>query len=133
VSDQLDYEGWQPEESARLLDTLMFDVLSAGVKRAGDVPVILVNEPIFIAEGRNHLIRYNAFYPRWAYDEYREWMAEWTEKENLPLLDYWKDLPPLGFSDQNFHRSSSGEEQFAKLLAPEISRLGCSRQNSQPQ
>jgi hypothetical protein len=127
VSDDLDYEGWQPEESARLFDSLMFDVLLAGVKIAGEVPVVLVNEPIFIAEGRNHLIRYNAFYPRWAYDEYRQWMVERTEQESLPLLDYWNMLPPAGFSDQNFHRSSAGEEKFAKLLAPEISRLVCSR------
>ena len=86
---------------------------------------VLINEPIFLAEGRNHLIRYNAFYPRWAYDEYRQWIVEWAEKEKLPLLDYWNALPPVGFSDQNFHRSSSGEQQFANLLAPEINRLVC--------
>ena len=126
VGGHLDYEGWQPEESARLFDSLALDVLLAGVQIAGDVPVVLINEPVFLAEGRNHLLRYNAFYPRWAYDEYRQWMAEWTEKEKLTLLDYWNALPPIGFSDQNFHRSSAGEEQFAKLLAPEISRLVCS-------
>jgi hypothetical protein len=126
VSDHLEYEGWQPEESARLFDSLMFDVLLAGVEMAGKAPVVLVNEPIFLAEGRNHLIRYNAFYPRWAYDAYRRWITEWAQKENLPLLDYWDALPPSGFSDQNFHRSSPGEEQFARLLAPEINRLVCS-------
>jgi hypothetical protein len=125
VSDHRDYEGWEPEESARLFDSLMLEVLLAGVRIAGDVPVVLVNEPIFLAEGRNHLIRYNAFYPRWAYDEYRQWIVEWARKEKLPLLDYWNALPPAGFSDQNFHRSSSGEQQFANLLAPEINRLVC--------
>ena len=106
VADHLDYEGWQPEESPRLFDSLMVDVLLAGFKIAGDVPVVLLNEPIFIAEGMNHHIRYNSFYPRWAYDEYRQWMVAWAERETLPLLDYWTALAPEGFSDQNFHRSS---------------------------
>ena len=126
VEGHLEYEGRLPEEFVSLSDSLMLDVLSAGYKIAGDAPVVLINEPIFIAEGKNHLIRYNAFYPRWAYDEYRQWMVQWTEKEGLPFLDYWNALPLTGFSDQNFHRSSSGEEQFAKLLAPEIRKLVCS-------
>jgi hypothetical protein len=103
----------------------MLDVLSAGFEVAGRVPVLLVNEPIFVAEGRNHHIRYNAFYPRWIYDEYREFISEWVEKEDHPFLDYWNALPPEGFSDQNFHRSSLGEERFAELLAPEIKKLIC--------
>ena len=127
VTDDVGYEGWQPEESPRLFDSLMFDVLMAGVKMAGEVPVILVNEPIFIAEGRNHLVRYNAFYPRWAYNEYRRRMSEWVATQGLTYLDYWNALPPAGFSDQNFHRSSSGEERFARLLAPAVSRLVCSQ------
>jgi hypothetical protein len=126
VESHLEYEGRLPEESVSLSDSLMLDVLSAGYKLAGDAPVVLINEPIFIAEGKNYLIRYNVFYPRWAYDEYRQWMVQWAEKEGFPFLDYWNALPPTGFSDQNFHRSSSGEEQFAKLLAPEIQKLVCS-------
>ena len=125
VSSQLDYGGWMPEEAVHLLDSLMLDVLSAGIKRAGDVPVVLVNEPIFIAEGRNHDIRYNAFYPRWIYDEYREFISEWSERETHPMLDYWNALSTEGFSDQNFHRSSLGEAHLAQLLAPEIKKLVC--------
>lgn len=125
VDSQLGYEGWKPEESSELFASLSFDVLSAGFKIAGDVPVVLVNEPIFIAEGKNHSIRYNVFYPRWAYDAYRQWMVAWTEKEGQVLLDYWNVLPPAGFSDQNFHRNSLGEKQLATLLAPEIKNLVC--------
>jgi hypothetical protein len=127
VGSNLGYEGWQPEESSSLINSLSLDVLSAGFKIAGDVPVVLVNEPIFIAEGRNHLLRYNAFYPRWAYDAYRQFMVKWTEKEVQPFLDYWDALPPTGFSDQNFHRNSFGEERFSELLAPAIKKLVCSQ------
>lgn len=126
VEGHLEYEGWSPEESVLLFDSLRFDILSVGSELAGEVPVVLVNEPIFIAEGKNHLIRYNPFYPRWAYDAYRERLREWAYKEEQPLLDYWNSLPPMGFSDQNFHRSAVGEAQFAKSLAQEIRNLVCS-------
>jgi hypothetical protein len=125
VTNQLDYDGLLPEESDQHLESLMLDVLSAGFGIAGDVPVILINEPIFLAEGWNQHIRYNAIYPRWIYDEYRTFISEWAEKEDRPLLDYWNALPPDGFSDQNFHRSSLGERRFAELLAPEIKKLVC--------
>jgi hypothetical protein len=125
VDSHLDYSGMLPDESAQLFNSLMLDVLSAGFHIAGNIPVALVNEPIFIAEGRNHLIRYNAIYPRWAYDQYRQFMFEWTAKEGQSLLDYWDDLPPNDFSDQNFHRTPSGEKRFADLLAPEIKKLVC--------
>jgi hypothetical protein len=44
---------------------LAFDLLSAGQRIAGQVPVILVNEPMFVSQGKNSHIRYNFFYPRW--------------------------------------------------------------------
>lgn len=125
VSGQLDYDGLPPEESQQHLDSLMLDVLSAGFGIAGDVPIVLVNEPIFLAEGRNRHIRYNAMYPRWMYDAYRDFISEWAGKENRPLLDYWNALSPAGFSGQNFHRSSLGEARLAELLAPEIKKLVC--------
>jgi hypothetical protein len=52
-----------------LQDTLAFDVLDAGMSIAPNM--VLVNEPMLISDGHNSDIRYNFFYPRWAYDEYR--------------------------------------------------------------
>jgi hypothetical protein len=51
-------------------------VLAATLERAGDVPVLLINEPMFISSGQNSDLRYNSFYPRWAYDQYRAMLAE---------------------------------------------------------
>ena len=42
--------------------------------RAAPLPPSL--EPMLISAGKNSDIRYNFFYPRWAYDEYRRQMAE---------------------------------------------------------
>ena len=114
-----------PGEEKQHLDSLMLQIISAGFDIAGDVPVVLVNEPIFLAEGRNHDIRYNAIYPRWIYDEYRVFMTEWAENKKYPYLDYWNALPPDGFSDQNFHRSSQGEQRLAEMLIPDLKKLVC--------
>src|SRR5574341_212629 len=62
-------------QDASLQDALAFDVLDAGMSTA-PVPTILVNEPILISNGLNSDIRYNFFYPRWAYDEYRQLLTE---------------------------------------------------------
>jgi len=125
VEGDLEYEGWLFADRPALIDSLLMDVLSAGFDVAGEVPVVLVNEPIFIANGKNHLVRYNGLYPRWAYDEYRQFMLEWTEAHSYRLLDYWNAFPPKEFYDPIFHLRLSGVKQFAKLLAPEINKLVC--------
>ena len=56
-----------------LQDKLAFDVLDAGMSITPNM--LLVNEPILISNGANSDIRYNFFYPRWAYDEYRSMLA----------------------------------------------------------
>ncbi|HMB24278.1 MAG TPA: hypothetical protein VKP08_15650 [Anaerolineales bacterium] len=125
VEDSLDYEGKSPDDATDLFNSLLMNVVSTAYDVAGDVPVILVNEPIFVADGENHLVRYNGFYPRWVYDEYREFLGRWAQEHDRPLLDYWDTIPPEDFSDAYFHRRVSGEERFSKLLAPDIERLAC--------
>ncbi len=125
VGNDIHYGNLLPGESSRLFDSLLLDVLSAGYRVAGNVPVVLVNEPMFVAEGKNHLLRYNDSYPRWIYDDYRQFMLEWTETHEHVFLDYWNALPPNDFADRNFHRNPIGEEKFAEQLASEIKNLAC--------
>lgn len=125
VPDSLVYEEKYPEDASVLFDSLLMNVLTTAYDVAGEVPIILVNEPIFVAEGENHLVRYNGFYPRWVYDEYRRFLSDWTEKYDHELLDYWNALPPEDFADGYFHRRLSGEKHFASLLATEIGKLVC--------
>ncbi len=99
-----------------VVDDLAFEVLSAGVALAGDVPVLIVNEPIFISAGRNSHIRYNFFYPRWAYDAYRNLLAEYTAAHGLSYLDLWDSVPPDEFTNSAIHYTPAG----AKLVAERI-------------
>ena len=62
--DLMDEQAFYGLEPPALKESdLAFDVLEAGVKLAGDVPVMLVNEPIYLSDGQNSDIRYNFYYP----------------------------------------------------------------------
>jgi hypothetical protein len=109
------WKGFTPETLTA--DALAFDVLAAGIDAAGSVPLLLVNEPIFIADGANSDLRYNAWYPIWAYDAYREWLQAESERRGWRLLDLWDALAGARFTDSPVHRDPEGERQVAALLS----------------
>lgn len=97
---------------------LAFDVLLAGRAMAGDVPIVLVNEPMFISDGLNSHLRYNFFYPRWAYDSYRSLLIDTIQAHDWPLLDTWQAIPPQHFTDSPVHMTAEGTRLFADMLIP---------------
>lgn len=102
------------------IDDLAFDVLAAGIEMAGDVPVLLVNEPMFISDGENSDLRYNFFYPRWAYDLYREMLLTQAEAGGWWLLDVWDVLPPDVFTDTPVHVTPEGARAYAARVIEAI-------------
>ncbi len=118
LSAEQDYYGLQP--TTLQTDDLAFDVLAAGIQRAAPVPVLIVNEPMFISTGENHEIRYNFFYPRWVYDAYRQLLAEQATQQGWPYLDLWQAVDNQEFTNSAIHITPSGSVQLANTLAPEI-------------
>ena len=102
------------------MDNLTFDVLRAGVARAGGVPVVVINEPIFISDGANSDVRYNAFYPRWAYDQYRDLLAATAAAEGWRYTDLWDAIPPEEFTDTPVHLTPAGSRLLAEKLVEEV-------------
>jgi L-fucose mutarotase/ribose pyranase (RbsD/FucU family) len=108
---------WQGFEQDTLSeDDLAWRVLDAGIVLADPLPVLIVNEPIFISDGVNSDIRYNFFYPRWAYDQYRVWLAERYPN----VLDLWDAIPPSEFTDSAVHLTPAGSQRLAELLTERI-------------
>ena len=103
-------------------DDLAFDVLAAGREMAGGIPLWIVNEPIFLSTGLNSDIRYNFFYPRWAYDKYRVLLAEWCRAHQALLYDWWDLVPADEFSNSAIHRTPEGEKMLADRLEAELIR-----------
>ncbi|MFN8595800.1 MAG: hypothetical protein U0559_06420 [Anaerolineae bacterium] len=130
---QSDFEAdvaWQSfKQPTTLTDAnLAFDVLSAGMKMAGDVPVLLINEPMFISAGKNSDLRYNSFYPRWAYDQYHALLNQQAQTSDWHYLDMWNAIAPENFTDTPVHLNPAGSAQYAQLVGMEV--LNLSRQGS---
>ncbi len=102
-------------------EDLAFDVLAAGVERAGSIPVLIINEPMFTSHGANSDIRYNFYYPRWAYDAYRAWMTDTTLSEGWHYLDLWDLIPPSEFTDSAIHYTPAGAGILASRIGEWIS------------
>ncbi len=97
-------------------EDLAFDVLAAGHTLAGDVPVVVVNEPIFISQGANSDLRYNFYYPRWAYDDYRQLLATEAQARGWRYLDVWDLVPGEAFTNSAIHYSAAGAVVVAERL-----------------
>jgi len=102
-----------------LSDALAIDVLDAGM-HAVPVPTILVNEPMLISNGLNSDVRYNFFYPRWAYDAYRQQIAELAAAQDWHYLDLWNLVPADEFTNSAIHLTPDGETLLANKLAEAI-------------
>jgi hypothetical protein len=104
-------------------DDLSFDILEAGVRLAKDVPIIFINEPIFISHGQNSDVRYNFFYPRWAYDQYRQLLTEKCNINQWQCLDVWDLVPPQEFTNSAIHMTPAGTRQLATEMIKAIQSI----------
>ncbi len=112
------FQGLQPPR-LRPQD-LSLEILSAGAKIAGNVPIMLVNEPIYLSQGENSELRYNFFYPRWAYDQYRQILLQTCQSEAWRCLDEWNLVPPGEFTNSAIHMSPIGTQLFADKIGKAI-------------
>jgi hypothetical protein len=106
---------------------LALDTLRAGFAAAGDTPVLLVNEPVMLSSGENSDIRYNFYYPRWAYDDYQFILAQEAAQNNWLYLDLWDQIYESEFTNTAVHLSPFGVSQQAALMSgalPEVARTG---------
>jgi hypothetical protein len=106
---------------------LAFEVIEAGVRAAGETPVLIVNEPILLSTGKNSDLRYNFFYPRWAYDQYRQMMADWSGQYGWKYLDLWNIVPAAEFTNSAIHMTLAGESLFAAHLSEAIQQQACQK------
>jgi len=123
LKDDTGFHDWVPPEMYE--KELAFNVLDAGEKIAGDVPLILINEPILISNGENSDIRYNFYYPRWAYDQYRKSLAEYSLDHSWRYFDFWDIIPMVEFTNSAIHLTPAGESILANHLLENIRSEVC--------
>jgi hypothetical protein len=120
-ADDDEFYGWT--SGPLPLDQLAVDALSAGTELAGEIPVLVVNEPILISEGENSDVRYNFFYPRWAYDQYRLALTEHSMYADWEYVDLWNIIPQEEFTNSAVHLTSEGSHMYYQALKPTLMRL----------
>ena len=94
---------------------LSMDVLEMAIKKIS-IPVIWINEPILISQGENSEIRYNYYYPRWAYDQYREIIKNASDKLKTPFYDFYRLVPEHMFTNSAIHLNREGESLLVKEI-----------------
>jgi hypothetical protein len=104
---------------------LLYPAFEAGKKLWGETPLMLVNEPIMISGGENSDVRYNFFYPRWAYDQYRQTMADLTDNQDIDYVDAWDWVSAQDFTNSAIHMNAAAEAGFAERLAVEVLKQVC--------
>jgi hypothetical protein len=107
--------------------SLAWDVLEKGMRLAADnnLPMVLVNEPILVSNGENSDKRYNFYYPRWAYDAYRDGLSNRAKDAGWTLLDTWDSVPMDQFTNSAIHLTPAGEEILAGRLADAFASTKC--------
>lgn len=116
--------GFHNLKPGRLLEEdLALDVIKAGVALAGDTPVLIINEPMFISQGVNSDIRYNYYYPRWAYDEYRRLMQMKSQEQGWYYKDFWNTIPASEFTNSAVHMTPKGTALFAQEILQAIREI----------
>jgi hypothetical protein len=124
LSPEEDFHNFLPPQLSE--SNLAIDVLHAGIEMTGDVPILLVNEPMFISNGKNSDIRYNFYYPRWAYDNYRKIILSQCQAHNWHCLDLWDSISPSEFTNSAVHLSTQGSVQLAQYIGEAILQFASS-------
>lgn len=102
---------------------ISLDQVADAYKLAGDVPIIVVNEPMQILSGvLNSDVRYNGYYPRWVYDQYRQYVGVAAAQNSWDYVDLWNAFPASDFGDTPLHLLPDGQQMLAKMLAPSIQK-----------
>ncbi len=122
VSADKQYDGTLPPQLP--FSKMEFDVLRAAHRMIGNTPVLVVNEPIYIAPGKNSDIRYNREYPRWAFDQFRAFVPQQVAQERWSYVDLYNTVPAADFAGA-FHLTPNGEQMLAAALAPLVLKMTC--------
>lgn len=121
LSSDPTFEGMSPPTLQKWQVSL--DQVKDFYELAGNTPVLLVNEPMQVLQGvPNSDIRYNDYYPRWVYDQYREYVQQDVNTHGWHYLDLWNAFPASDFTDTPLHLSPNALGRLAQKLAPSIQK-----------
>jgi hypothetical protein len=123
VDNDPGYRNLQPSDD--IASMLNLNALATGREIADPVPLLIVNEPIFVMDEASAPVRYNTGYPRWAYDQYREALAGQAQGAGWIYLDLWNGIPRQYFSDAGLHLTIEGERLLVQQVNTAVQSIAC--------
>jgi hypothetical protein len=87
------------------------------------IPLLIVNEPLYVGSGPNSDVNYNSYYERAVYDRFRVALTGFTQQHQLPFLDLWNFLPPENFSNTALHYNLDGNRKIAQEVMQNLRAL----------
>jgi hypothetical protein len=119
------FHAWSPPFLP--VEELSIDIIKAGQILAEGIPILIVNEPILISKGENSNIRYNYFYPRWAYDHYRAFIQDQAQHSGWHYVDLWDIIPATQFTNSAIHFTSQGAFLYYQQLEQPLKDMLCQK------
>jgi hypothetical protein len=109
-------------------EDLSLDVVRVGIAwgQARGIPTLLINQPIY--RSTTSEVRWNLYYPKWAYDSYRIAMQTTAEHERWHYLDLWDAIPADEFTDTDFHVTPQANCAYMALISDQIVSLSAGGQ-----
>ena len=99
---------------------LSFNVIENFVNKNPHIKVVIINEPILISNGSNSDVRYNYYYPRWAYDAYLDIMNEHMMENGIEYYDLWDLIPEMYFTNTAIHLSPEAIAIYASSIVDNL-------------
>jgi hypothetical protein len=102
-----------------------WELLRAGqqIAREANVPLLMINEPMYVGSAEHSDVNYNSFYERNLYDRFRAALANFTQQHDLSYLDLWNLLPPENFSNTSLHYNAEGNRRVADEIMQGLQHL----------
>jgi len=70
-------------------------------------------------------MRYNFYYPRWAYDAYREEFQQQADAAGWHYLDTWNTVPMQEFTNSAIHLTPMGVDLMAERIRSSLKTFQC--------
>lgn len=100
-------------------DWLVLNAMNAA-RGLVDAPILVVNEPILALNGINDRLKYNRYFPRWAFDQGSAMIEDRAGELGMSYLNLWNAVAADQFTDNEVHYTARAARHVADLIGQAI-------------
>jgi len=99
-----------------------FEIIDEARALLGDVPIIIVNEPMYQINDPDNPLILNHHYSRDVYEHYQRVTQQYADENGWHYFDLWDVIPPEYFTNSPLHYDAEGARILAERLADIITQ-----------